>query len=57
MAEIAEFGEFFAETQVNRAGGTVSVFCDNNFRLTFFLGVFVVVLVTVDKHNDIGILL
>ena len=58
MAEIAEFGEFFAETQINRAGGTVSVFCDNKFAHIFAVNnLYVVVFAWVmNKHNDICVL-
>ena len=56
-AQVAELGEFFAEAQVYRAGGTVSVLGNDNFCLAFFVGIFVIVFITIDKHDDIGVLL
>ena len=56
-AQVAELGEFFAEAQVYGAGGTVSMLGNDNFCLAFFVGIFVIVFITIDKHYNIGVLL
>ena len=52
-----EFIEIFKESQLYRAYRTVPLLGDNNLNNVLLLGLFIVVIVTVQERNDIGILL
>ena len=40
----------------DRTGRTMAVFCDNNFRVVFFIAVAVLIIAAVDKQDAIGVL-
>ena len=57
MLQIIKARIHAGEFEFDGAGGAVSVLGNNNFRDTFFGRFFVVVIVTIDKGDDVGVLL
>ena len=53
---IVKFAEFAGKDQRDFAGRAVTVFADDAFGHTFFVGIGVVVFITIHEHNQIGIL-
>ena len=47
----------FQEGEFDRARGAIPLFGDDDFGYAWLFAVFVVVIVAVDKHDDVGILL
>ena len=53
---IVKFAEFAGKDQRDFAGGAVTVFADDAFGHAFFVGIGVVVFITIHEHNQVGIL-
>ena len=56
MYGVVKFAEFAGKHQRDFAGGAVTVLADDAFGHAFFVGIGVVVFITIHKHNQVGIL-
>ena len=54
---VCELGVVGEPYEFYGSDGAVSLFCDDDFGNVFLVGVFVVVVVSVEEHNHVGILL
>ena len=54
---IRKLSIFTFPTKFKHTGFTASVFCDNTFSQIFILGIGIIIFVTIQKHNHIGVLL
>ena len=53
---ILKLGVFAEKGQTHSTRGTITVFANDDFGAAFILGFFVVVLLAVHHHDDIGVL-
>ena len=52
-----ELGDTFEESEFHHPSRPISVLGDQNFGHTRLLAVFIVVIIAVDEHDDVGVLL
>ena len=57
QGQIIKTGELPHKAKLHRANRTISLFADNDLGDAFILGILVVDLITVNKRDDVGILL
>lgn len=57
MRQVQKLGKFAHPGQPNGVQRAVSLFGDDDFRDVFVLGVLVVIVLAVDKHDHVGVLL